>query len=86
MIYGVYAIRDVKMGFAQPILDQNDDSAIRNFRAQCLNANVNPTLFYTPEDFSIYRIGDYNTDTAELIPMVPNKLLAEAINFKKDGE
>lgn len=86
MIYGVYAVRDVKMGFAQPLLDNNDETAIRNFSSQCKSAQMNPTLFYAPEDFSLYKIGEYDTDTAKLSAITPPTLLIEAVNIKKGDE
>lgn len=87
MTYGIYAVRDVKMGYAQPILDSSDETAIRNFSSQCKNAQFNPTLFYNPQDFSLYKIGEYDTDTAMLTAITPPSLLVEAVSFKtKDGE
>lgn len=86
MIYGIYSVRDTKMGFAQPLLDSNDDTAKRNFAAQCQNANVNPTLFYYPEDYSLYKIGEYDTENGKINPFIPPVHLIDAVMFKKDEE
>ena len=69
MTYGIYAVRDVKTGFLSPTLDVNGDSAIRNFEHAVHRAD---SLFYThASDYSLYRIGDYDTDTGTIIPAVP---------------
>lgn len=60
MIYGIYSIRDVKTSFLSPTVDYNDDSAIRNFYHACKNAN---SLFFTsPEDYSLYKIGEFDSE------------------------
>lgn len=69
MRFNVYAIRDIHTGFMTPTVDQNDQSAIRNFRhgvmqsASLMNSH--------PEHFSLCRIGEYDTETAELVPCLP---------------
>ena len=65
MKYGVYAIKDVKTGFLQPTVEMNDKVAIRNFAFAV--HRTKDSLFYTfPEDYSLFRIGYYETDTGEL--------------------
>lgn len=60
MIYGIYTIRDVKTSFLSPTVDYNDDSAIRNFKHACLNSN---SLFFTcPEDYALYKIGEFDSE------------------------
>lgn len=76
MIYGIYAVRDVKTGFLSPTLDVNGDSAIRNFEHALMRAD---SLFFThPSDYSLYRIGDYDTETGLITPAVPLIHLADA--------
>lgn len=76
MKYGVYSMRDNKTGFLTPTLDQNDQSAIRNFEHACQNID---SLFFThPSDYSLWKIADYETDTGELFPLVPIRNLCEA--------
>lgn len=66
MIYGMYAIRDLKTGFLNISLEQNDNSAIRNFEHACMNSD---SLFYTHgSDYSLYRIGTFDTDTGLVSP------------------
>lgn len=76
MKYGVYSMRDNKTGFLTPTLDQNDQSAIRNFEHACQNTD---SLFFThPGDYSLWKIADYETDTGELFPLHPTINLCEA--------
>lgn len=61
MIYSVYSIRDnVADGFLTPMIDQNDNVAIRNFEHACMNNN---SLFFThSKDYDLYKIGEFDSD------------------------
>lgn len=75
MIFGVYAMRDIKTGFMTPSLDPNDDAAVRNFyHAVSQSAGV---LFTFPVDFSLYRIGSFDSDTGVLVPETPIRQIAD---------
>lgn len=69
MTYGVYSIRDVKTGFLTPSVDLNDDSAIRNFY-HAVNAS-DGVLFSFAQDFSLYRVGEFDVDSGRIVPLVP---------------
>lgn len=86
MIYGVYVIRDVKMGFTQPMLDSNDGTAVRNFETQVKNAQYNPTLFFNRNDFSLYKLGTFNTENAKYELNDLPELLIEAVDVKVEKE
>lgn len=73
MIYGVYSIFDTKTGFMTPTIEVNDDSAIRNFSHAVVNSDG--ILYSFSQDFQLYRIGDFNSDTAALGQCSPTKLL-----------
>lgn len=62
----MYAVRDVQVGFMTPMVDKNDGSAIRNF-AYALNSS-NPMMQFSPKDYDLYRIGEYDVDTGVLTP------------------
>lgn len=84
MIYGVFAIRDLKTGFLSPTLDQNGDSAIRNFEHAIMRAD---SLFFThPSDYSLHRIGDFDTDTGLITPVIPPVHLVDASALLRKGE
>lgn len=84
MIYGVFAVRDVKTGYLSPTLDVNGDSAIRNFEHAVMRAD---SLFFThPSDYSLYRIGDYDSDTGLITPAIPPVHLVDADALLRKGE
>lgn len=64
MIYGVYAMRDAKTGFMSPTVDANDETAIRSFRHAV--AASDGILRTYAQDFSIYRLGSFDTDSGAL--------------------
>lgn len=58
LIIKLYAIKDDLNGFAPPIPFNNDDIAKRYFKEMC---QENLTIRISPQDFSIWKIGEYNT-------------------------
>lgn len=73
MKYPMFAIKDVKTGFMQPTIDQNDSSAIRNFEHACMQSN---SLFNShAEHYALYRIGEFVIETGEVIPCQPVHLM-----------
>uniref|UniRef100_A0AAU8B9P6 Nonstructural protein n=1 Tax=Dulem virus 130 TaxID=3145607 RepID=A0AAU8B9P6_9VIRU len=73
MKMNIYAIRDVHTGFMSPTIDQNDASAVRNFKHASLNYE---SLFYThTKDYDLFCIGEYESETGEIVPCVPPRLV-----------
>lgn len=73
MIYGVYSIKDAKTGYLPPTFDINDLSSMRNFEHACQNPD---SLFFThPQDYTLYCIGSFDTDSGELTVMQPKYLM-----------
>ncbi len=69
MKYGVYSIRDLKTGFLPPTVDLNDGSAIRNFEHAC---RAEESLFFShPDDYVLFRVGTFDTDSGRIIPLDP---------------
>lgn len=61
MIYPVYTIRDVKVGFDTQFLVQvNEAAAVRAFE-QAVNS-PGTMLGFKPSDFELYHIGNFDTD------------------------
>ncbi len=60
MKYPVYAWKDVKIGFGAPKLALNDEVAKREFGYE-LNREGS-IMQYSPADYELYKIGEYNTD------------------------
>lgn len=69
MKYPMFAIRDVKTGYMQPTVDQNDSAAIRNFEHACMQASS--LMNSHAEHYSLYRIGEFETETGEVIGCQP---------------
>jgi len=69
MNYKLYAIRDKYTGFLSPAPDMTDDSAKRNF---AMAVNNNPGVMnFSPRDYDLYKIGEYDTHTGEIVPLQP---------------
>lgn len=60
-----YSIRDVKAGFMDLQPDVNDDTAKRNF-AYAVN-NVE-TIAFAPNDFDLYFVGEFDTNSGLFFP------------------
>lgn len=71
MILKMYALKDELNGFVPPIPFPNDDIAKRYLRDQY---ESNPTVKNTPEDFSMWYLGEYDTELGRMLPNEPKKL------------
>lgn len=67
MKFGVYAIRDVKVGFQSISVQPNDAVAIRGFESTVFNSDS--VLFTHAEDFSLFKLGEFDADAGRLIPL-----------------
>lgn len=87
MIYGLYSIRDVKTGFMTPVMEANDDAARRNFYHSVQNSEG--ILFTFAQDFTLYRLADFDAETGKITPLVPIVQVADgasaAAALRKDG-
>lgn len=66
MIFNVYAMRDLRTGFMQPTISQNDPQAARQFESAIEQSH--DILFTHRSDFQLFRIGQYDSDNGKLIP------------------
>lgn len=89
MILKIFSVLDSKAGFfGKPFFAQQDASAVRDF-ADAVNDGSNPNNLWHkhPEDFSLYYIGDYDDQNAELTPILPRSLVtASALRCLRNGE
>lgn len=74
MIYGLYAIRDVKTGFMTPTMDSNDSAAVRNFFHAVRNSEG--ILYSYAQDFDLYHIADYDSDSGVVTALSPISFVA----------
>ena len=75
--YPIYAMRDVKAGFGNPELSLNDATMKRTF-AMRIN-QIGTEIAFSPADYSLYKIGEYEIETGKLIPMMP-ELVCEGVD------
>lgn len=74
MILSVYAVRDIHTGFLSPTVDQNDETAKRNF---AFMINNNPgVIAFRPADFDLYLIGSFDSENGLMVPLSPVELIA----------
>lgn len=72
MVYGVYSVLDVNMGYSVPAIQENDAVAMRLFENGCIDKH---SIWYThSSDFCLMRIGTFDTNTGELVAESPTKL------------
>lgn len=67
MKYPVYAIRDLKAGFGQPIVSLNDQTMIRTFSVKI---NQIDEMSFAPADYQLFKIGTFDTDSGAFDPQL----------------
>lgn len=78
MTINMYSIKDELNGYTTPIPIANDELAKRYFKEQI---NTNTMIKNSKEDFSIWRMGRYNSETGEYKNEVP-QLIERAQNYE----
>lgn len=78
----VYAIRDKKAGFLQPMLDSNDETAKRNFAFAVQRGDSMFLAF--PDDYDLYRIAEFNTESGEMVGHLPEFICSARTFLVKD--
>lgn len=78
MIYSMYSIKDELNGHTTPIPIASDELAKRYFKDQVL---TNQTIQNSKEDFSIWKMGTFNTETGEYKNNNP-QLIERAKNYE----
>ena len=61
----VYSIRDVLNGYSAPMVDVNDNTAIRNFK---FSLDGDSVVGANASDYELYRLGVFDTVTARFVP------------------
>lgn len=77
MMFNLYSIKDEEMGFIPPVPLKNDAIA-RRWYAEYKHENLTMKLF--PSSFNLYYIGQFNSETGEIII----KEMPKKINPNKD--
>lgn len=85
MMMNVYAVYDDKAkSFGTPFYIQTDGMARRLFCDQVQDDNRPSLLHDHPEDFSLYRVGSFDSDSGHVKPEPQPVFLGRGIEFKKD--
>lgn len=72
MILQMYNVKDkISEEFAPPFVAKNDAVALRQFNHLINNLN--------PQDYSLYHIGQYDSDTGLITVTLPEKICVEEI-------
>lgn len=78
---GIYSLKDIKLGkLGIPFVAPNDDIAKRML-AETMQAG-DTTIAKYPEDFQLFKLGEYDEITGELVNDF--KFIANATEFKKE--
>lgn len=83
----MFAVLDAKVGFfGNPFVEHREESALRAF-SDAVNDGSNPNnqWYRHPEDFALYEIGEYESETAVIEPLSKMRCLVTASALKKDG-
>lgn len=75
MKYNVYCIRDDKTGFLTPTVDTNHFTAARNFANAIMQGQG--VLFTHADDFRLYCIGEFDTESGQLTSAAVQELISE---------
>lgn len=81
----MYCVKDSKSGlFSNPMHETTDEIAVRAFVAQ-VGATDNPLADY-PEDFVLYRVGEWDNEKGMFIPENPYSLISGIEALRKGRE
>lgn len=82
MITNIYSIRDDKAGTFGPLFQSRNHSLMARIVEQSCGGQNNVMGQY-PDDFSVYHVGSFDDDVAELSPITINKLGSVADYMRK---
>lgn len=80
----IVTIQDLKSCFAGVTMDYCDSSAIRGFRLMC-KSDLSQ-LSKTPEDFRLWKIGEFDQDTGKLTAYKVPVMLADGCDINKESD
>lgn len=66
MIYPVYTVRDVKVGFDVQFLVQASEEAAKRAFEMAVN-NPGTMMGFKPSDFELYKVAEFDTDKGVMI-------------------
>ena len=73
MTANIYTVKDEMTGtFLNPNIIKTDEEALRIFKYQINNT---PIWKDNPEDFSLYKVGNFDDETGTIVGTIPEKLI-----------
>ena len=75
----LYSYHDRCRGFLAPFSASTDDEAKRGFLYSCEKMEY---MAFSPDDFSLYKVGEYDDESGELISCTPPLFIVRG--FKKE--
>lgn len=81
MRYKICAVLDSKLSeYGQPFFVNQIGQAVRSFGDEVLRVDANNNLNKHPEDFTLWHIGEFDSETAELFSQPP-RCIASASEY-----
>lgn len=81
MILELFAVRDDKATFSEPIFAPNLEFGLRLFR-HLANEEKHPWSVYA-DDHHLFHIATFDRETGEVVPVVPPRHIATAFELKE---
>jgi len=82
---GIYTLYDIKAGIFTPPMLLTNDQVAKRVLANCANDKTH-NVGQNPEDFHVYKNGEYDDTTGVIEPYNPPQILASAISvLKREG-
>lgn len=81
----IFAVYDHKaQDFGQPFFNQNTATALRAFTD--LVNDPSTTVFKYPDDFTLFEIGHYESNTGIITPLELPQIIGNASEYKRNME
>lgn len=80
MVHQIVAVQDAKASaFLTPVFFANVGQAIRLFGDVC--AQKDSSFYVHPEDYALYKLGEYNDNSGIITPLHTPEYLSRATDF-----
>lgn len=77
MILGMYSVRDrASVSFGNPMFIPSRGQALRSFSDEVNRVDANNILNTHPEDFDLFYLGDFDTNTGQFASLVNPEQIA----------
>lgn len=84
MKFQMYVIRDKQVNsFMTPYFMRNDGEALRSFADEVNRAAEDNILYRHSDDFELYRLGDFDSDSASFVIEKLPVLIVQGASVKK---